>query len=158
MNTIQQEPVIAIGSSAGKKVANTNKPFMLVLQEGENLFEGILRCANDAHLQSATLSGLGGLFNITVAYYNHETYQYQTKLFTEMHELISINGNITRCEGKLFLHVHAALGNEKYEVIGGHIMDATVNPTAEISIVPFPGIIDREADAKTGLKMICPIK
>lgn len=157
MNVTKLGPVAIVDSNSGSKVTNTDKPFILALKQGENLFEGILRCANAANIKSASISGLGGLFDVTVAYYNLNTKQYQTKLFTGMYELISMNGNIAFFEGKRFLHIHAALGAENYNVYGGHIMDATVNPSAEISIIPLPDVIDRAYDAQSGLKIMCPI-
>ncbi len=148
---------VIIDSFSGKLVANVEKPFILALKIGENLFESILRAANDANLQAASISGLGALDDVTVAYYNLETKQYQTKLFSGMYELISLNGNIAWVDGKRFIHIHAALGTEEYNVVGGHIMSATVGPSAEISIIPLTSRINREYDDRTGLKLMCPI-
>ena len=156
MNTTLLPPAI-VDSNSGHLVAHTDKPFILALTMGENLFEGILRCANAAELNSASISGLGALDDVTVAYYNLQTKQYQTKLFKGMYELISLNGNITLVEGKRFIHIHAALGTEEYDVVGGHIMDAIVGPSAEITIIPLSGDIDREYAAATGLKLMCPV-
>lgn len=150
-------PIAIVDSKSGHKVANTVKPFILALKPGENLFEGILQCANDANLKSASISGLGGLDDVSVAYYNLNTKEYQTKLFNGMYELISMNGNITFVEGKRFIHIHAAIGTDTYDVYGGHIMDAIVNPSAEITIIPLADKIERAYDAGTGLKLMCPI-
>lgn len=157
MNATQHPNIAIINSNSGAQLKNTDKPFILVLKPGENLFEGILRCADAANLKSASISGLGGLCDITLAYYNLETKQYQTKLFAEMHELISMNGNIATFEGKRFLHIHAAVGDENYAVFGGHLMSATVNPSAEISITPLSAEIERKYDDVTGLKVMCSI-
>ncbi|MBV9575201.1 MAG: DNA-binding protein [Gammaproteobacteria bacterium] len=156
MNTHLETSIAIVDSASGHKIIDRKTPFILALKIGENLFEAILRCADDANLQSATISGLGALDDVTVAYYNLQTKQYQTKLFKGMYELISLNGNITWVEGKRFIHIHAALGGEDYQVIGGHIMEATVGPSAEISIVPLAAGIHREYDAETGLKLMCP--
>ncbi len=150
--------VAIVDSQSGSKVANTDKPFILALKQGENLFEGILRCANDANIKSASISGLGGLDDVSVAYYNLVTKEYQTKLFTGMYELISLNGNITWVDGKRFIHIHAAIGTETYNVFGGHIMDAIVSPSAEITVIPLSDKIERAYDVATGLKLMCPIK
>jgi len=145
-----------IDSQSGKKVANTTQPFILALKMGEDLFESILRCADAANLRSASISGLGALDDVTVAYYNLETKQYQTKLFKGMYELVSLNGNITLVDGKRFIHIHAALGTEEYNIVGGHIMSATVGPSAEIAILPLTEAINRQFDSLTGLKLMCP--
>lgn len=156
MTTSLDTSIAIVNSESGHKIIDRDTPFMLALKMRENLFAAILRCANAANLKSATLSGLGALDDVTVAYYNLQTKQYQTKLFKGMYELISLNGNITWVDGKRFIHIHAALGMEDYQVVGGHIMDATVGPSAEISIVPLSAPIKREYDEETGLKLMCP--
>jgi len=149
-------PVI-IDSQSGEKVINAQAPFILALKQGESLFDSILHLAHDAKLLSASISGLGGLSMVEVAYYDINEKKYQTKLFSPMHELISMNGNIAFLDGKHFIHIHAAIGDEEYKVFGGHIMSATVNPSAEITIIPLNGKIERKYDAATGLKLMCPI-
>lgn len=135
----------------------TQEPFILVLKMGENLHEAILECADKLNLKSAFLSGIGKLDDITVAFFNRATKQYDSKLFNRSFELISLNGNISFANQERFLHVHAAMGDENYDVIGGHIMDAKVGETAEIAITPLSEKIMREYDANIGLKVMCPI-
>lgn len=146
-----------VDSKNCSQLENTDKPFILVLQKGENLFEGILRCAEAIKLKSASISGLGALDDVTVAYYDLNKKEYLTRVFKGMYELISLNGNISLVDGKPFLHIHAALGTEEYQVIGGHIMDATVGPAAEISIIPFDHAMHRKYDDAIGLKLLCPM-
>lgn len=147
-----------VDTSTCSLLKNTDKPFILALKMGENLFEGILKAANAVNLKSASISGLGALDDVTVAYYNLHTRQYQTKLFTGMYELISLNGNIAFVDGKHFIHIHAALGTDTYDVVGGHIMDAIVGPSAEITVIPLSSAIHRAYDNQTGLKLMCPIQ
>jgi uncharacterized protein len=149
--------IAVVDSQSGHLLANTDKPFILALKQGESVFEGILKCAKAANIQSASVSGLGGFSDCQVAYYNLETKEYQTQLFQEMHELVSLYGNITFVDGKHFLHIHAALSNHHYQMFGGHIMEAIVNPSAEITIIPLNGKIERAYDAGTGLKLMCPM-
>jgi predicted DNA-binding protein with PD1-like motif len=145
------------GSSADSINIDSDKPFILALNIGENLFEGIMRCAQAANLKSASISGLGALDDVTVAYYNLETKSYQTKLFPGMYELVSLHGNIAMLDGKHFIHIHAAIGDDQYRIFGGHIMDATVGPSAEITVIPLSAAIQRKYDDRTGLKLMCPI-
>ena len=149
--------IAIIDSASGNKVAGRDQPFILALNIGENLFEGIMRCAQAANLKSASISGLGALDDVTVAYYNMETKSYQTKLFHGIYELVSLNGNIAVLDGKHFIHIHAAIGDDKYQIFGGHIMDATVGPSAEITVIPLSSEIQRKYDDRTGLKLMCPM-
>lgn len=152
------KPMSIVDSQSGQKLTDYNKPFILVLQKGENLFESILRCADAANIQSAILQGLGALDDVTVAYYDLDSKSYHSKTFTGMYELISLNGNLSMAEGKRFIHIHAALGREDFSVIGGHIMDATVGPSVELAITPLDSAIYREYNEEIGLKLMCPLK
>ena len=146
----------AIYSDSCDVLVNTDQPFILVLRLGENLFENIIRCANTINLKAASLSGLGALEDVVVAYYNLHTKTFQQKLFKGTYELISLNGNISLSNNKPNVHIHAALGTEEYNVIGGHIMGAIVSATAEICITPLSGPMHREYKEQFATKIICP--
>ncbi len=156
MATTTSRPAV-IDSNSGKLVAGTDQPFILALNLGEDLFDAILRCANDAKIKSASLSGLGTLDDVMLAYYNLDEKQYQEKLFPGMYELISLNGNIAILEDELFIHIHAAIGDENYRVFGGHVMSGIVGPACEITITPLGSHIQRGFDDRTGLKIMCPL-
>lgn len=156
MTTTISRPAV-IDSNSGKLVAGTDQPFILALNLGEDLFQAILRCANDANIKSASISGLGTLDDVMLAYYNLETKQYQEKLFAGMYELISLNGNIATLDDELFIHIHASIGDENYRVFGGHVMSGIVGPACEITVTPLGGHIQRGFDDRTGLKIMCPL-
>lgn len=140
-----------------KELSRPDQPFILVLKKDEELMEGILHCATSLGLKGATITGLGALKQVSVAYYHLDIQQYQTKLFEDDFELISLNGNISMVDDKPFLHIHAAMGKPDYSVFGGHIMSATVAVTAEIAITPLSTPIHREFDVNVGLKLLCPL-
>lgn len=156
MTIVQKTSISIVSTQNCSELAGTKDPFILMLKQGQNLFEAILDCAKTMGLTSASLQGLGALDDVTVAYYNLNTKQYQTKLFTGMYELISLHGNISMVEEQPFLHIHGALGQEDYSVVGGHFMEATVGPTAEITVIPFASPIHRKFNEETGLKLMCP--
>src|SRR5688500_13862732 len=113
MSVISETSPSIVDLASCHLLANTDKPFILALKMGENLFDGLLYCAAKMNLKSAVISGLGALEDVTIAYYNLNTMQYQTKLFQGIYELISLNGNLALVEGKHFVHIHAALGTEE---------------------------------------------
>lgn len=155
--TTLTHPVI-IDTHSGSLVAHTTKPFIVSMKLGENIFEGLLRVARDAQLTAASISGLGALDDATLAFYYLDKKEYKTELFKGMYELISLDGNIAFFDGKPFVHLHCALGKEDFAVVGGHLMDATVGASAEITVLPLAGKIERKHCDHIGLKLLCPIK
>lgn len=157
MSLTKTEPRAIVNLQNCVELAGTDKPFIFVLNIGENLFESLVKCASLMKLKSAAISGLGTLTQVTVAYYHLHKKEYQTKLFSEAYEVVSLQGNISSLEGKPFVHIHAALGQEDYSIIGGHIMDAVVDACMEMTVIPLAAPINRAYDDETGLKLMCPL-
>jgi predicted DNA-binding protein with PD1-like motif len=146
-----------IDSHHGHLVKHTQDPFILVLNLGENLFEAIIRAFKAAELKAAALSGLGAVSDVKAAYYHLDQKTYETRDFKGMFELVSLTGNIAHFEGNPMAHIHAAISNPACEVFGGHIMDATVGASAEITITPLPDTLTREHSPSIGLRLLCPM-
>lgn len=149
-----KNPISVVDSSSCSKLADTDLPFILIVHKGESLIETILKCAQAINLKAASLSGLGALENPTIAYYNLNSKEYQNKLFPGDFELTSLNGNLTKAEDEWVAHIHVTLGDEDYRVIGGHLQNAVVSITTEITVIPFQNPIVRKMDADIGLKLI----
>jgi predicted DNA-binding protein with PD1-like motif len=67
-----------------------------------------------------------------------------------------MDGNISFLDNALFVHLHTSLSDDKFQVIGGHLFNATVAVTAECWIEAFPGIeMHRES---VGKNSFMPIK
>lgn len=146
--------IVAVNSNTCQKVASQNQAFILVLKRGENVIDALLTCAKDAQLTSASLSGLGALENPTLAYYNLASKQYQNKNFSGIFELSSLNGNLAQIDGKTKAHIHVTLSDKAYHLLGGHLTQALVGATVELTVLPLPGKISRKHDDKTGLDLI----
>lgn len=155
MTTTTDTPCL-VSSEGGAAVAGTKKPFIISLKLGQDLFPSILKCLKDAQLESAILTGLGAVDDVEVAYYNLDTKSYQTKMFEGTFELVSLNGNMAYLDGEPFLHIHAAIGTDEYQVYGGHIMQAKVGPSVEIAVTPLEGRMERSLDERCGLKTLTP--
>jgi predicted DNA-binding protein with PD1-like motif len=99
------------------------------------------------------------LIHVELGYYHLEHKDYLRKTFSEMdYELISLTGNISLKDGNPYIHVHAALGDNQFRVFGGHLFEAEVAVTAEVSIIPLGKMPVRELDKNIGLATICKIQ
>src|SRR5579862_2554764 len=134
----------AVNKSTCSKLANTTQAFILILSSGDSLIESITQCAKDAKLLSASVSGIGQLHDPVLAYFssNPNTKPILTK-FSGFYELASLNGNITNNSGKYYTHLHTTLADKKFHGIAGHVNDAKVGLTAEITIIPLSTPLER---------------
>ena len=141
----------SVNKSTCGRLTNTTQPFVLVLSSGDSLIESITQCAKDAKLMGALVSGLGQLHNPILAYFSSDPHAKPTLTkFSGFYELASLNGNVTNNSGKYYTHLHTTLADKKFNGIAGHVNDAKVGLTAEITIVPLSAPLERTVDPKTG--------
>jgi hypothetical protein len=145
----------AVDKASCAKLADTSKPFVLILKSGDELIASITQCAKDAKLKGASVSGLGQLNEPTLAYFTSNPND-KPKLtgFHGFYELASLNGNVTANGDNYYTHVHGVLSDPKFHSIAGHINNSKVGMAVEITLVPFPNAVQREVNAKTGFGLI----
>ena len=100
---------------------------------------------------AVVLSGIGQLKNVKLGYFKKKE-DYTPDLFKSPYELLSLTGNICRDKDGYLLHLHAILGDEKKNTVGGHFIEGQVSITCEIVLLKSDMDIKRELDEETGLK------
>jgi len=117
---------------------NNGKAVLVKLSRGDSIIDSLTAIAEELQFNCASITGIGAVENPTLGYYIPEQTQYQFKTFSDgLYELITLNGNITKDKDEYKTHIHVALANKNYEVIAGHLKDATVAVKAEIVITPY---------------------
>lgn len=140
-----------VNKSSCSQMAGTIEPFILVLDNGDNLLESITRCVKAAKLSGASISGLGQVHNPALAYFTSNPNDKPTVTnFSGYYELSSLNGNVSVNGNTYYTHAHAVLADKRFRGIAGHVDAATVGLTAEITIIPLSGSVQRTLDVKTG--------
>jgi predicted DNA-binding protein with PD1-like motif len=121
------------------------------LSKGENLFAALREIiAKHDIVSGLVMSGIGMLENVELGYYSGG--ERTPKRFKRPRELLALHGSITTGE-ETVIHLHCALSDEKYEVIGGHLIDAQVAVVAELTIARLKKMkLGRELNPATGLK------
>jgi uncharacterized protein len=127
----------SVQAGSCKQMVGAKQPFILVVKRGQEVMSAIQRCATDAQLNAATLSGIGALENPTLGFYRLDEGKYDRKQFKGIYELVSLLGNVTFRSGERFVHAHVNLGNRRYQEFGGHLFEAKVGVVAEIQITPL---------------------
>lgn len=121
---------------------------------GEKLPECLLDFSKRLGLVSGSLTGIGGVQNVILGYYDLTTRQYLTFPVPGMVELVSLSGNVSLINGQPFWHLHAAVADREGNLKGGHLVSLEVAITLECEIRRSNKMLQRKRDEYSGLNLL----
>jgi uncharacterized protein len=125
--------------------------YVVRLDAGERIVETLRAlCERDA-IGGGYLHGLGAVGEAEIGHYDPAANAYAWLKVPGPSEIVSLSGNITTVDGRPFIHAHIALGDGTFAVRGGHLKEAVVSVTCEVTLVRFRDDIARTKDAASGL-------
>ena len=127
--------------------------WVLVLDRGEEIVETVTDFLEEREIQGGFVTGIGGLRNITLGYYDLEEKEYLKREFEEVMELGNLAGSVGTVDGRPFLHAHATVSGPELIAFSGHLFSAEVAITAELIVADFGVDLPRETDEEVGLKL-----
>ena len=133
---------------------STGNVLVIRLERGEEIVSSLLACARQYGIHAASVSGIGAVDGAVLGFFNLETKAYRENTFAEPLEVLSVTGNLSVRDGAPHAHLHASLGRESGEAIGGHLVSATVSATAELFLQPLNGTLIRTFSEETGLNLL----
>lgn len=128
--------------------------FFLRFDYQENFLESLKNFCTSENIYLANLDGIGSFANSELAFYNVGTKKFQTKVVTNIHEVVSLDGSITEKDGQPYLHIHVVLSDENFAVVGGHLNQAMVGGTLEIVLEKVSGSLGRKFSEEIGLNLL----
>lgn len=135
-----------------KKINKNN--FLIRLERGEEIIESIKKFCSKNNVNFGYFHGLGAVDKIELAHYRVDNKKYSSEIIEDALEILSLYGNITTMDYKIYLHSHIAVSNDKMKAFGGHLKEATISATCEIFLVSLKGSIDRFHDEEIGLNLL----
>lgn len=118
----------------------------------ENIYEKLEAVCRKYQINTAVvISGIGQLKDFKLGYFK-EKGNYTPEHFKTPHELLSLEGNIAKKDEEYIFHLHATLGNENKETVGGHLIEGVVEVTNEIVLLKVNVRINRKTEDTTGLE------
>jgi predicted DNA-binding protein with PD1-like motif len=127
------------------------------LDRGTDVLEGLAEVCRSKSVRSAEIRALGSLEQVTVSEYDQRARVHKPqRRFDAQFEILTLLGNISERDGKLFVNARATLSRERdngIELIGGHLVSGRVF-AVEFVIEVFDDLVLRRAtDAQTGLPL-----
>ncbi len=125
--------------------------YVVRLDAGERILETIRALCERDGIGGGYFHGLGAVGEAEIGHFDPASSDYDWIRLSGPYEIVSLYGNITAVDGKPSLHAHIALGDNTFAVRGGHLKEAVVSVTCEITLVRFRDAIGRRRDEATGL-------
>ena len=129
--------------------------YVLRLDPGEEIVDGLIRLAEQEKIQLASVTGLGAANDITVGIFNNAEKQFQARHCQGEYEIASLVGSITRKDGEPYLHLHITCGSPTTgEVYAGHLAKCVISATAELFVQTWDGQVGRRFSDRIGLNLL----
>ena len=110
--------------------------FQLRYAKGDEILSGLQELAERHHITAAHITGLGGLSTATLGFGDPTIgFAFRKIAVDEKAELVSLVGDISMRDGKPYVHIHCVVALKDGSTRGGHMIEAHVDPVAEITVV-----------------------
>lgn len=134
-----------------KKFENT---YIVRIEKGEEVIEKLVELCEKENIKSGSIQAIGATNKAELLWYDSDKKEYSSKVFEgESHEITSFLGNISRKDGKPYLHCHITLGDRDFHVLAGHCKSAIVSGAFEAIVEVYSGEVGREFDESVGLNL-----
>ena len=132
----------------------TPSGYFLILDRGEELLESITRFATETGVRAAGFQGIGAVERLILGFYDLPKQEYHRQSWEEDLEVASLTGNLAEVDGGPFPHVHGVFGRSDFSTVGGHVFEAVVSVTMELTVLTAPEAFRREPVDFCDLKLM----
>lgn len=136
------------------KLVRIGNRFLARGEVGDQLPDALVKLARDHAWASGSLTGLGGVKDVQLAYFDLARREYLPIHVAGVVELVSLTGNLALVNGEPFWHLHAAVSDRNGTVTAGHLSGMTVAITVECWLDVNSASVARARDPQTGLNLL----
>jgi predicted DNA-binding protein with PD1-like motif len=136
------------------QVVEDGARYLLRLEDGTDLFRALQEFSTSRAVRAAVVvSGIGMLKQGAIGFWNGK--EYAPREVMTPHELVGLHGSIAQADGVPSIHLHAALTDEHHQLVGGHLLRATIGVVGEVYVETFPGrTFGRPLNESLGLRTL----
>ncbi len=136
------------------RVLKVDGRLLIRLDRGESVIGSLQSFMKMRTIPGGTLTGLGAADVMTVAFYDVGKKEYRTRRHEGLIEILNLTGNLAWRGSEPRVHVHVSAAEETAGAFGGHLVEARVSASVEISLVPTTVRITRSQDEAIGLPLL----
>jgi predicted DNA-binding protein with PD1-like motif len=135
------------------KYKQSGNTYILSLDNHVEVTEALAAFCEEKNIQSGRIDGIGAICEATFRFLDPATKKYVDKTFAEQMEITALVGNVSRKDGKVYLHIHVTASRRDYTCIGGHLLTARINGACELFVTDLGVEVGRYLDTETGLNL-----
>ena len=125
------------------------------LDKGDEVVDCLTRLAEAEDIRLAAVSGLGAANDVTLGVFDTGAKEYHARRYQWEYEISALTGNLTRMDGRPYLHLHITIGNPVTgKVHAGHLTACVISATAEIFVQNWDGEIGRTFSPEVGHNLL----
>ncbi len=123
------------------------------IDRGEEIMEQIAIVCAKEHITLAEVQALGAINRFEAGVFKTDEKAYKANFFEGYYEIVSLWGTVTTKDGEYYAHIHMSAGDDKGNVVGGHLTKAYVSATCEMVITKIAGAVERTFNDDVGLNL-----
>ena len=128
--------------------------YVMRLDPGEEIVEQLTALVKRENVRLGSVSALGAAGDVTIGIFNTREKQYHSRRYQGDYEISALVGNVTRQEGKPYLHLHITIGDPVTgQVHAGHLSSAVISATLELFLQVWDGQVGRRFSEDVGLNL-----
>ena len=129
--------------------------YAMRLDPGEEVVACLTQLVDRENVRLGSVSALGAANDVTIGIFNTSEKKYYSRRYQGEYEISALVGNVTRQEGKPYLHLHITIGNPVTgEVHAGHVSSCTISATLELFLQVWEGELGRKFSDTVGLNLL----
>jgi predicted DNA-binding protein with PD1-like motif len=112
-----------------------SKTYKVSFGNGDEIISGLTEFAEQHHIVSAHITGIGGLISAKLGWGSPTVPAMKEIDVNSKCELVSLTGDISKRGSHRYVHLHGVVAFSDGSTKGGHVIEAHVDPIAEIFVV-----------------------
>lgn len=116
-----------------------NNQIIFRLDPNDEIISFFSKIAEKENIKAGFIEAIGATNNFTLGTFNTLTKEYEFLTYKGDHEILSLNGNITRRDNNPHIHLHMICSSLDSKIIGGHLKEGYISITLEgcINIIDY---------------------
>jgi predicted DNA-binding protein with PD1-like motif len=135
-------------------IADSHQTHLLRFDKGDDVIELLKEYCVEKKITAAHFTCIGACEKVLLSFYDLHKKEYIDNLVDEELEITGVIGNIATMDDQTVVHAHGTFGNQKYEILGGHIKTLIISATGEVFLTVLDKPMKRAFDEPTGLNLL----